>query len=105
MKLNSSILENSPVFIADLIITNKIIQQIISKRNKFGVAFSTAKTAINIALETESDSYVTKIWKASCKKRVKSSIEVMGRKKVMLETLNHVNVQETNDSEGTLKSQ
>ncbi|CAB4422511.1 unnamed protein product [Rhizophagus irregularis] len=65
-KLNSSILENSPVFIAvesfdtamlhtvDFTLqslkkhfqqsyNNEIIQQIISKRNKFGVAFSTAK--------------------------------------------------------------
>ncbi|PKY44771.1 hypothetical protein RhiirA4_459169 [Rhizophagus irregularis] len=103
---------------------NEIIQQIISKRNKFGVAFSTAKTAINIALKTKfdlennmkvenieydenqnnilplqqqlinitADPYVTKIRKAPCKKRIKSSIEVMGRKKVMHKTSNHVNV-------------
>ncbi|PKY53305.1 hypothetical protein RhiirA4_471432 [Rhizophagus irregularis] len=78
MKLNSSILENLPVLIAvessDITIlctvnftlqilkkhfqgsyNNKIIQQIISKRNKFGVAFLTAKTAINIALEIGCD--------------------------------------------------
>ncbi|PKY34795.1 hypothetical protein RhiirB3_499955 [Rhizophagus irregularis] len=139
---------------------NEIIQQIIPKRNKFGVAFSTAKTAINIALETGCDNelvkllrdfistkqrsrnavdlennmevenieydenqnnilllqqqliditadpyYVTKIQGAPCKKRMKSSIEVMGRKKVMHETSNHVNVQETDDSGGTSKSQ
>ncbi|CAB5345802.1 unnamed protein product [Rhizophagus irregularis] len=182
MKLSSSILENSPVLTAvessdtamlhtvDFTLqslkkhfqgsyNNKIIQQIIPKRNKFGVAFSTAKTAINIALETgcdnelvkllrdfistkqrsrnavdlennmevenidhdenqnnilplqqqlidiTADPYVTKIRGAPCKKRMKSSIEVMGRKKVMHETSNHVNVQETDNSGGTSKSQ
>ncbi|CAB4402035.1 unnamed protein product [Rhizophagus irregularis] len=105
---------------------NEIIQQIIPKRNKFGVAFSTAKTAINIALETRCDNELVKLLRdfistkqrsrnavdlennmkgAPCKKRMKSSIEVMGRKKVMHETSNHVNVQETDDSGGTSKSQ
>jgi len=181
-KLNSSILENSPILTAvessntaishtvDFTLqslkkhfegsyNNENIQQIIPKRNKFGVAFSTAKTAINIALETGSDSelvkllkdfistkqrsrnavdlennmeveniehnennnnilplqqqlidvtadlYVTKIWEAPCKKRIKSSIEVVGRKKVMHETSNHANVQETDDSGVTSRSQ
>ncbi|CAG8753011.1 992_t:CDS:1, partial [Funneliformis caledonium] len=31
------------------------IQQVIPQRNRFGVAFSTAKTAINITLKTKSD--------------------------------------------------
>ena len=168
-KLNSSILENSPILTAvessntaishtvDFTLqslkkhfegsyNNENIQQIIPKRNKFGVAVSTAKTAINIALETGSDSelvkllkdfistkqrsrnavdlennmeveniehnennnnilplqqqlidvtadpYVTKIQGAPCKKRIKSSIKVVGRKKVMHETSNHANV-------------
>ncbi|CAB4422510.1 unnamed protein product [Rhizophagus irregularis] len=47
------------------------------------------------------DPYVTKIWEVPCKKRIKSSIEVMGRKNVMHETSNHVNVQETDDSRET----
>jgi hypothetical protein len=38
-------------------------QQIIPKRNRFGVAFSTAKTAINIALETGSDNELVKLLK------------------------------------------
>ncbi|CAG8761108.1 35449_t:CDS:2, partial [Racocetra persica] len=35
------------------------VQQIASQRNRFGVAFSTAKTAINIALETKSDNNIS----------------------------------------------
>ena len=38
-------------------------QKIIPQRNRFGVAFSTAKTAINIALETESDNELVKLLK------------------------------------------
>ena len=39
------------------------IQQVISQRNRFGVAFSTAKTAINIALETKSDNELVQLLK------------------------------------------
>ncbi|RIA81981.1 hypothetical protein C1645_836088 [Glomus cerebriforme] len=38
-------------------------QQIIPQRNRFGIAFSTAKTAINIALETGSDTELVKLLK------------------------------------------
>ncbi|CAB5184916.1 unnamed protein product [Rhizophagus irregularis] len=38
-------------------------QRIIPQRNRFGVAFSTAKTAINIALETGSDTELVKLLK------------------------------------------
>ena len=38
-------------------------QRIIPQRNHFGVAFSTAKTAINIALETGSDTELVKLLK------------------------------------------
>jgi hypothetical protein len=38
-------------------------QKIIPQRNRFGVAFSTAKTAINIALETGSDNELVKLLK------------------------------------------
>ena len=34
---------------------NGIVHQNVPRRNRFGIAFSTAKTAINIALETNSD--------------------------------------------------
>uniref|UniRef100_U9T129 Uncharacterized protein n=1 Tax=Rhizophagus irregularis (strain DAOM 181602 / DAOM 197198 / MUCL 43194) TaxID=747089 RepID=U9T129_RHIID len=83
-KLSSSILENSPVLTAvessdtamlhtvDFTLqnlkkhfqefyNNEIIQQIISKRNKFGIAFLTAKTAINIALKTGCDNELVKL--------------------------------------------
>ncbi|CAG8698909.1 12549_t:CDS:1, partial [Funneliformis caledonium] len=39
------------------------IWQIISQRNQFGIAFSTAKIAINIALETGSDNKLIKLLK------------------------------------------
>ncbi|CAB4391749.1 unnamed protein product [Rhizophagus irregularis] len=84
MKLNNSILKNSPVLIvvesSDTAMlrtvdftfqslkkhfqgfyNNEIIQQIISKRNKFEIAFLTAKTAINIALETGYDNKLVKL--------------------------------------------
>lgn len=134
------------------------IQQIIPQRNRFGVAFSTAKTAINIALETRSDSelvkllkdfisakqnrnsvdlegstrlrntehnenddsiislqqelidqttdpYVTKIRGAPCKKRIKSTIEMSGRKKEIREITSQANVQETDNREEMSRSQ
>ena len=34
---------------------NEVICQNTNQRNKFGIAFSTAKTAVNIALETNSN--------------------------------------------------
>ena len=40
------------------------IQQVIPQRNRFGVAFSTAKTAINIALETKSDNELVQMLKS-----------------------------------------
>jgi len=39
------------------------IQQIVPERNRFGVAFSTAKTAINVALETKSDNELVQLLK------------------------------------------
>ena len=39
------------------------IQQIVPQRNRFGVAFSTAKTAINVALETKSDNELVQLLK------------------------------------------
>jgi hypothetical protein len=41
----------------------KIFNKLFLKRNKFGVAFSIMKTAINIALETESNSELVKLLK------------------------------------------
>jgi hypothetical protein len=135
-------------------------QRIIPQRNRFGVAFSTAKTAINIALETGSDNelvkllkdfilikqrnrdsddvesedvvdmesiesnnnnnvislqqhlidqttnpHVTKIRGAPCKKRIKSAIELSGRKNVMREISDQTNIQETNGGEEISRSQ
>jgi hypothetical protein len=42
---------------------NEIVHQNIPQRNRFGIAFSTAKTAINIALETNSDRELVQILK------------------------------------------
>ncbi|KAF0531104.1 protein far1-related sequence 5-like [Gigaspora margarita] len=39
------------------------VWQVISQRNKFGIAFSTAKTAINIALEMNCDNELVKLLK------------------------------------------
>ncbi|RIB07837.1 hypothetical protein C2G38_2147373 [Gigaspora rosea] len=39
------------------------VQQIAPQRNRFGVAFSIAKTAINIALETKSDNELVQLLK------------------------------------------
>ncbi|CAG8816417.1 18058_t:CDS:2, partial [Dentiscutata erythropus] len=39
------------------------VQKITSQRNRFGVAFSTAKTAINVALKTKSDNELVQILK------------------------------------------
>jgi hypothetical protein len=39
------------------------VQRIIPQRNRFGIAFSTAKTAINIALETRSNNELVKLLK------------------------------------------
>jgi len=39
------------------------IQKIIPQRNRFGIAFSTAKTAINVALETKSDNELVRLLK------------------------------------------
>ncbi|CAB5359713.1 unnamed protein product [Rhizophagus irregularis] len=39
------------------------VQQIVPQRNRFGVAFSTAKTAINVALETKSDNELVQLLK------------------------------------------
>lgn len=135
------------------------VQHIIPQRNRFGIAFSTAKTAINIALETRSDNelvkllkdfiltkqrgrngsnsennvdmensehnendgdviplqqqlidqtadpHVTKIRGAPCKKRIKSTIEMSGKKRAMREITSQVNVQETDNGGATSRSQ
>jgi hypothetical protein len=39
------------------------VQQILPQRNRFGVAFSTAKTAINVALKTKSDNELVQLLK------------------------------------------
>jgi len=39
------------------------IQKIIPQRNRFGIAFSTAKTAINVTLETKSDNELVRLLK------------------------------------------
>ncbi|PKY30850.1 hypothetical protein RhiirB3_392881 [Rhizophagus irregularis] len=39
------------------------VQQIVPQRNRFGVAFSTAKIAINVALETKSDNELVQLLK------------------------------------------
>ena len=39
------------------------IQKIISQRNRFGIAFSTAKIAINVTLETKSDNELVRLLK------------------------------------------
>ena len=132
-------------------------QKIISQRNHFGVAFSTAKTAINIALEIGSDNelvkllknfilnkqrncdgdgielennvyvvvesndqiislqqnlidqttdpHVTKIQGASSKKRIKSAIEILGRKHVIYDITSQTNIQEDNDNSVPSRSQ
>ncbi|RGB39285.1 hypothetical protein C1646_664776 [Rhizophagus diaphanus] len=52
------------------------VQQIVPQRNRFGVAFSTAKTAINIALETKNDNELVQLLKnfISSKKNRNSSV-------------------------------
>ena len=40
---------------------NEAIRRIVPQRNRFGIAFSTAKTAINLALETNSDSELIRL--------------------------------------------
>ncbi|KAF0460234.1 protein far1-related sequence 5-like [Gigaspora margarita] len=41
----------------------KNIHNIVPQRNRFGIAFSTAKTAVNIALETKSDNELIQLLK------------------------------------------
>ncbi|PKK55351.1 hypothetical protein RhiirC2_802628 [Rhizophagus irregularis] len=121
------------------------VQHIIPQRNRFEIAFSMAKTAINIALETRSDnelgqngsdsennvdmknsehnenddviplqqqlidqttdSHVTRIRGALCKKRIKSAIEISGKNRAIREITSQVNVQETDDGGATSRSQ
>ncbi|PKC53438.1 hypothetical protein RhiirA1_404320, partial [Rhizophagus irregularis] len=52
------------------------VQQIVPQRNRFGVAFSTAKIAINVALETKSDNELVQLLKdfISSKKNCNSSV-------------------------------
>ncbi|CAG8672965.1 22025_t:CDS:2, partial [Racocetra persica] len=56
-------LKNSPSLIAIESSTDTAIEQVIPKKNKFGVVFSIAKTAINIALETKSDNELVQLLK------------------------------------------
>ncbi|CAB4423154.1 unnamed protein product [Rhizophagus irregularis] len=108
-------------------------QRIIPQRNRFGVAFSTAKTAINIALETGSDTelvkllkdfilnnqivslqenlinqttnpYITKIRGAPSKKRIKSAIEISGRSAIH-DITSQTNIQQSNDGDIMSRSQ
>jgi hypothetical protein len=53
-------------------------QQIIPRRNRFGIAFSTAKTAINIALETGCDNELVKLLKdfILAKQRRRDNIDI-----------------------------
>jgi hypothetical protein len=56
------------------------VQRIMPQRNRFGVAFSTAKTAINIALETKSDNELVQLLKefiSSKKNHNNSNLETM----------------------------
>ncbi|UZO13688.1 uncharacterized protein OCT59_005182 [Rhizophagus irregularis] len=65
MKLDD-ILDNSPVLTAlesSTEVNTTSRTRIIPQRYRFGVAFSTAKTAINIALETGSDTELVKLLK------------------------------------------
>ncbi|CAB4386866.1 unnamed protein product [Rhizophagus irregularis] len=56
---------------------NKSIhQQNTSQRNRFGIAFSTAKTAVNIALETNSDCELIRLLKEFIASKRERSIEV-----------------------------
>jgi len=57
---------------------NKIVRQNIPQRNRFGIAFSVAKTAINIALETNKDGELVKILKDFIAARQKDRAEVIG---------------------------
>ncbi|CAB4398093.1 unnamed protein product [Rhizophagus irregularis] len=159
MKLDVA-LENSPIIKAikssSEATTN--VQHIIPQRNRFGIAFLTAKTAINIALETKSDNelvkllkdfilakqrswnggdsenninmensehnendnviplqqqlidqitdlHVTRIRRAPCKKKIKSTIEMSEKNRAIREITSQVNVQETDDGGAISKSQ
>ncbi|PKC70368.1 hypothetical protein RhiirA1_454843 [Rhizophagus irregularis] len=77
-KLNSNILEILPVLIAVKPFDTAILYIVDLKNN---------------------------MEKVSYKKKIKSSIKMVRKKKVMHETLNYVNIQETNDSGIILRSQ
>ncbi|CAB4421977.1 unnamed protein product [Rhizophagus irregularis] len=119
MKLNVT-LENSPIIKAiessRLFYNKENVQHIILQRNRFGIVFLMAKTAINIALETRSDNelqlidqttdlHVTRIRGAPCKKRIKSTIEISGKNRAIREITSQVNVQETDDGDAISRSQ
>ncbi|CAG8587222.1 13788_t:CDS:2, partial [Dentiscutata heterogama] len=98
------------------------VQKITSQRNRFGVAFLTAKIAINVALETRSDNelfqilkdfisakhligqtndpHVTKIRGAPSKKKIKRMIE-MPKKNVRQEITNQINNTQKNCADET----
>ncbi|CAG8821602.1 45278_t:CDS:2, partial [Gigaspora margarita] len=97
------------------------IQQIAPQRNRFGIAFSTAKTAINIALKTKSDddisnndnnseeiesSEIQSKDGASSKKRIRSAIEMSKEKTTAQEITSQVsNIQESCTAETSLRPQ
>ncbi|RIB18879.1 hypothetical protein C2G38_2183348 [Gigaspora rosea] len=107
------------------------VKQIAPQRNRFGVAFSTAKTAINIALETKkeiesgeiqnkdsiktlqqhlidqtNDPHITKIRGAPSKKRIRSAIKMSKRKTAVQEITSQVsNMQESCTAETSLGPQ
>ncbi|POG65005.1 hypothetical protein GLOIN_2v1782279 [Rhizophagus irregularis DAOM 181602=DAOM 197198] len=72
---------------------NEIMRQNNSKRNRFGFAFSTAKTAINHLIGQITNPNVTKIRGAPSKKRLKSAMELSKKWVPMQENLNDPNYQ------------
>ncbi|RGB30559.1 hypothetical protein C1646_765222 [Rhizophagus diaphanus] len=98
---------------------NEVIHQNTNQQNRFGIAFFTAKTAVNIALKTNSDleinefnqkndnivplqknlieqitsPCVTKVRGAPSKKRLRSAMEISKRRVLMQEIADENNVQ------------
>ncbi|RGB23733.1 hypothetical protein C1646_774095 [Rhizophagus diaphanus] len=113
MKLDD-ISNNSPVLTALESSTKRIIPQ----KNHFGVAFSIAKTAINIALETGSDIELVKLLKDFIlnKQRSRNSdgieseiinviVEKILGKSAIHDITSQTNIQQNNDDGITSRSQ
>ena len=68
------------------------IQKIIPQRNRFGIAFSTAKTAINVALETKSDNELVRLLKdfISSKKIITKIISKIISKRTYLRKITRI---------------